>query len=378
MTQVLSTTNTLYTLGSATTTWGRTWSYAPTNEFSNANFRLRLTWNKVDCAASRTVSVATLETPVYYTKITNVTVTDTTSNDLRTPGSPCSTLTSGAPADCFLPDGTVFGNPNGFWGTMNTEGAANLNGDAYQPFYDTPTSRAAPVCTGSSTSACYDAENYYNYAVQMPAGSSNGIVYIFDPVFCATNAGSGTGDRWFSGTTAVSSWYEVWDTMDTPYDITDDTLVATSGTKFTGVSHPTPRWAGPVAASASGRIPRTATGATTTTRGTGSTVPPRSPVAPSARPTGSTPPGLTARRGRSAQHQRRAELRALRHGERRLADGVRPWRDADVHAAVRWWLHQRHLHLSSGGDLDVFRVLPRQGPGLPRRPDARDPALGPR
>ena len=50
--------------------------------------------------------------------------------------------------------------------------------------------------------ACYDNVNYYNYAIDMAAGSTNGFVYIFDPQFCATPLQSGTGDRWFGTATA--------------------------------------------------------------------------------------------------------------------------------------------------------------------------------
>ncbi len=260
MTQVLSTTNTLYTLGSATTTRGPHLVVRPDKRILECQLPPPPHWNKVSRAASRTVSVDTLEAQVYYTEITNVTVTDTTSNDLRTPGSPCSPLSSGAPADCFLPDGTVLGG----WGTINTEGAANLNGDAYQPFYDTPTSRAAPVCTGSSTSAYYDAENYYYYAVQLTAGSSTASS-------TSSTRGSArwaptdrpepaTGDQ--RDRTAVSSWYEVWDTWTRRDDITDDRSSRRLEPEFTGTLCPTPdgrvRWQ-----RAQRTIPRTATGATT-------------------------------------------------------------------------------------------------------------------
>jgi len=127
-------------------------------------------------------------------------------------------------------------NPRGFWATMNTEGAANVNGDAYQPFYDTPTSTAAKTCPYAGT-ACYDAYNYYNYAISMPPNTSGGYVFIYDPVFCATTAGSGTGDRWFSGSAQVSTWYELFsDPNNTPYVLTDDTLIATSGTTFRDIA----------------------------------------------------------------------------------------------------------------------------------------------
>jgi hypothetical protein len=83
---------------------------------------------------------------------------------------------------------------------------------------------------------CYDPTNYYNYAIDMPAGSSGGYVYIFDPVFCDVNYQYGTGDGQSSGSldpsNPPSSWYELFDTNDTLYTITDDTLLLTTGTKF--------------------------------------------------------------------------------------------------------------------------------------------------
>ncbi len=105
---------------------------------------------------------------------------------------------------------------------MNTQGAANVNGDAFQAFYDT---------TGGATNPAYDATDYYNYAIEMPAGSTNGSIYVYDPVFCETANNKGTGDRWFSGSNGVSSFFEVYDTQNTLYDIGDDgaALASSSG-----------------------------------------------------------------------------------------------------------------------------------------------------
>lgn len=123
-----------------------------------------------------------------------------------------------------------YGSPltgRGFWGTMISQGAENVNGDAYLAKYNT---------AGSALNPSYDPANYYNYAVEMPPGSSNGEVWIFDPVFCATsNSGRyGTGDRWFSsgGGAATSAFYDIYDTNNTPYNLADDTLVASSGNLF--------------------------------------------------------------------------------------------------------------------------------------------------
>ena len=103
--------------------------------------------------------------------------------NLQGPGTACVGI-----ASCNNADGAVL-NPRGFWATMNTEGAENVNGDAFQPYYDTAT---------STTNPAYDATTYYNYAVEVPAGAS-GSVYVYDPVFCAVTPAKGTGDRWFGG-----------------------------------------------------------------------------------------------------------------------------------------------------------------------------------
>ncbi len=153
--------------------------------------------------------------------------------DLTTP-CPVGVLPAGR---CFLMGKTpaTAMNAHGFWGTMNTEGAANINGDAYMPYYDTNTSTVSPACaTITTVRACYDATNYYNYAIEMAPGSSNGSVYIFDPEFCATATDSGTADRWFSGSSAVSSYFELYNTNNQIYvnSAPPQTLLASSGTLF--------------------------------------------------------------------------------------------------------------------------------------------------
>ncbi len=131
----------------------------------------------------------------------------------------------------FTPDSNVaspYGGaltPRGFWGVMLTEGAENINGDAYSPFYDTRTSANNPN---------FDPNAYYDYAVEMPAGSSAGEVWIYDPGFCAVDSDEGTGDRYFgnantSGSNGISAYYTLFDTKNTLYDTTDDgAAVATS------------------------------------------------------------------------------------------------------------------------------------------------------
>jgi Flp pilus assembly protein TadG len=156
-------------------------------------------------------------------------VTTTTNADLSGPGAPC----ANGIATCFRDVGGQTLTPGGFWGTMNSEGAENVNGDAFLPYYDTATSAPALTCgTTPGLDACDDPTSYYNYAISMPPNTTGGKVYIFDPGFCATLNSSGTGDHWFEGGTAISSWYELFDTHNTPYDISDDSLITSSGSLF--------------------------------------------------------------------------------------------------------------------------------------------------
>ncbi len=218
-----------YTLPAAggatsTTAWGpgtpHTWVRA---DFSDTNFRARLTVVK-GCTTLPQTNLDMLEARVYWSMDTTTTTTVTTTTpiadqNLQGPGTACAGV-----ANCYDADGAAL-NPRGFWATQNTEGAANINGDAFQPYYDK---------VGGATNPAYDADTYYNYAVEMPAGTSNGSVYVYDPVFCAVTASKGTGDRWFSGAgSQVSTFYELYDTRNTLYDMTDDgSPVANSGALF--------------------------------------------------------------------------------------------------------------------------------------------------
>ncbi len=241
-TGTLTTTNTTdYTLGSATSlaAWGGH-AWVPGDLTSATDpIRIRTTALKSgsSCAAGTLLRLDMLEIRVYYTidTATPTPITTTTTlpdQNLQGPGSACTT----GKGSCYEADGATL-NPRGFWATMNTEGAANINGDAFQPYYDTPTSATAPACsTATGDRACYDEDNYYNYAVEMPPGTTNGSVYVYDPVFCAVSVSKGTGDRWFSGTNGVSSMFELYNTQNTLYDITDDTQLASSGGLFKQIS----------------------------------------------------------------------------------------------------------------------------------------------
>jgi hypothetical protein len=242
-TAALTTTNTtLPILGSPSSlaSWGaHSWVQG---DFANAMFRVRLTWNRGTCAATRTASVDTLRVRVTFTSSTTTTTVTTpvnatpgSGNDLKGPGTACSAKSSGAPADCYQPDGATL-SARGFWGAMNTKGITSSNGDAFQSDKD-PSGVTAPNCsTVSGLRSCYDPTNYYNYAIDMPPGAINGYVYVFDPVFCDQGSAYGVGDGQSSGSLTVasppSSWYELFDTNGTLYTNNDDTLITTSGTKF--------------------------------------------------------------------------------------------------------------------------------------------------
>ena len=245
-----STTSGDFTLGNAgnLTAWGgHTWLPA---DLATNKFQVQVTANKGCATGSTGLRLDQLRVQVNYTVSTTTTGNVTTNLgdvELKGPGTAC---VNGA-ADCYQPDGATL-NPRGFWGTMNTEGAANVNGDAYQPYYDTNTSTVAPTCPAGNSRSCYDPATYYNYAVEMPPGSTGGYVYVFDPGFCATTVAKGTGDRWFSGSNGVSSWYELLDENNTPYNLTDDTLIASSDTTFMNMTGTDTSMGGP--STGSGRV----------------------------------------------------------------------------------------------------------------------------
>jgi hypothetical protein len=131
----------------------------------------------------------------------------------------------------FHPDTAVAGpqgqalTARGFWGMMLTQGAETISGDAYLPKYDV---------AGGTVNPNYDSFNYYNYAIDVPAGATGGSVWIYDPGFCAGALGTGTGDTWIGSKVPISSFYDLYDTMGTPYDLIDDVAVTgfSSGNTF--------------------------------------------------------------------------------------------------------------------------------------------------
>ena len=188
-----------YTVGGQATLWGKTWNTSQLSGNNNSTFIVRITDAGCTGAASHTTSLDSVEATVYYDYTDTEPVPDGTLTD---------------PYNNSL-------NPQGFWGTVLSEGAETISGDAYLPYYDTATSSTNPAYSTS----------FYDYDVSMPAGSSNGEVWIFDPGFCAGDLTHGTGDGWYSGTGAMSTFYTLYDTKLTN-DNGDDTVVASSGNLF--------------------------------------------------------------------------------------------------------------------------------------------------
>ncbi len=199
--------------------WGRSWVLS---DLTNLGVRLRYL-GPAGCTTS-TISVDQVQVAISYSYSTSV----------------------------FVPDANIkdpYNNaiqPRGFWGTMMTQGGQKVNGDAYLPQYD----------GGTSPNDEYDSTNYYNYAIEMPAGSTNGEVWIYDPVFCATNGNGryGTGDRYLGGSNNPAyAFYDLYDTKNTPYDLTDDLIggpVASSGNDFKpqhALTDPSTQMQGPAA-----------------------------------------------------------------------------------------------------------------------------------
>jgi hypothetical protein len=205
-TSPLSVTDQLYTLGGTAGTtagdtanwWGHKWH---PSEFSS--FAIRL----VSIGAGCSVSLDYVQVQVDY-EVANPPIKGPNSEEL---------------------------DDQGAWAAVNSQGTDVVNGDAYgsQPNSGAP----------GNLNSLYAPTSYYDYAVEMPAGATNGKVWIFDPGFCATDggAGQGVGDRWFSGTPGVSTFFDVYDTKNTDWDYSDDTWVAgqtgPAGT-LTGINNP--------------------------------------------------------------------------------------------------------------------------------------------
>jgi hypothetical protein len=112
----------------------------------------------------------------------------------------------------------------GFWAAVITRGGQRSNGDAY-----------SPANNGGGANSYYDANGYY-YTINI--SGANGRVFLYDPMFCAVGhsaSGSylGTGDHWIGpGGVGVTTQYKLWNTRGTPFNTSDDVVVADSGTRF--------------------------------------------------------------------------------------------------------------------------------------------------
>jgi Flp pilus assembly protein TadG len=203
----ITTSDAFYTLGNGANdgVWDSVHSSWSPADFSAANFQVRLTYVK-GAACSGTVSLDQVAAVVYS-----------------------HTSTQGTPAETTQPVAKPIGfstSPasQGFWGAVITKGGDRSNGDQFDP-----------ANNGGSANPDYNGLGIdYNVVITGTAGQ----VQIFDPTFCETGLNSsgsghyGAGDHWISGGGPVTTVYTLFNQNGTPYDIHDDTQVATSGNLF--------------------------------------------------------------------------------------------------------------------------------------------------
>ena len=216
-----------YTLGSASnmTAWPKTAGTWGQSDIANGNFRLRLTAIKGCATAGVQLIVDEIIVRVFYNLETVTTTTTTTLQQVNVTGPGGQTLT-----------------PQKFWGAMQSQGAPNIQGDAYMTKYETRTS-ALNGLDSTNPDANYAWQDYYNYAVEIPAGASNGAIYVYDPGFCDGTTQAGTGENWTVGGAngnstrePVSAYFSVYDTQETLLNSQDDTFVSGSGTNYRRMS----------------------------------------------------------------------------------------------------------------------------------------------
>jgi hypothetical protein len=200
----LTTSWTGHQLGTATSlaTWGNNHTWAA-GDFSNTNFRVRLTYQKSTCG---TLWLNTLLVTVSSHTTTTTTTTTTTYG---------------------VNDGATFLASQGGWGAIITKGGNEQNGDAYAP----ANNGGSPF---SGANGKYD-PNGFAYLITLPAG---GTVKVFDPGFCAMGSNGaggslGAGDHWI-GTSgqAVSTYYTLWNSNGKPGLSSSWTPLSSSGTLF--------------------------------------------------------------------------------------------------------------------------------------------------
>jgi Flp pilus assembly protein TadG len=194
----LTTTATEYTFGGSNATsssdssdWWRTtgWTYS---DFSDAHFAVRL-------KATGTGGCATATTYVDYLKV-------------RVSYEEMEPLIKGPHSEPLTQQGA--------WAGILSQGADVINGDAFAPKYSSGAS--------GNLNSQYAPTAYYDYAVEFQPLTSNGTVYVFDPVFCSTASdfSQGMGDTWYGSSNPVSTWFDLYDTNNTPYDLSDDVWIA--------------------------------------------------------------------------------------------------------------------------------------------------------
>jgi hypothetical protein len=221
-------------LGGAADTWGRTWSVG---QIESNDFRVRI-WNNDPLACSVLSAGQPFNSPT------------------NPPPAPTGAVAGEVYIDrvevvvhyqmyTWVPDPMVVSpyndtlNPRGLWGTFINQGAEKINGDAYLPKWNPRTNPQNPE---------YNPQQYYNYAIEMPAGATEGEVWIFDAPFCATNGSGqyGTGDRYFGGSnSATSAYYTLYNTFNTPFDFGDDVTGGPVSTAHTIFQNTTQVWSDP-------------------------------------------------------------------------------------------------------------------------------------
>ncbi len=222
-----STTNGDYTLPTTNlAAWGsRTWAR---NDFSDASFRVRFTANKGCGSSSTSLNVDMLEVRVSWDLATTTTTTTTV-------------LIDDAPVPP-PPGQAAITRPQKFWGAMQSQGAPNIQGDAFMTKYSTRKSVTNAV-GGTDPDTYYDYNDYYNYAVEIPAGGG-GTVWVYDPGFCDGTSSAGTGEYWTVGGSngassrnPISAYFDLLNTHQTMLDTSDDTLVASTGNTYRRLSY---------------------------------------------------------------------------------------------------------------------------------------------
>ena len=197
--------------GGPSLTWaGHAWVPA---DFNDANFRVRVRGDNAganeppaaNCRAGATTSLDFLDVTVYSTG----------------PGTSSATNVPTPSGESLAPTN------QGFWGAIFTRGGVRRNGDRYSPEHFDP----------GVPNAEYLPEGY-DYTIEF--GSGGGRVNLFDPVFCATGANAsgswyGAGDHWTTQSSSnstpdpggpVTTVYTLYDQRSTPYDPSDDVVVA--------------------------------------------------------------------------------------------------------------------------------------------------------